>query len=113
LTKRALISVSDKTGIVAFAEKLRELGWEIISTGGTKTALDAAGVATIAIDDVTGFPEMMDGRVKTLHPKIHGGLLARRDLDTHVSAMKNHDISPIDLVVVNLILSKKRFSNQM
>lgn len=84
MTKRALISVSDKTGIVAFAEKLRELGWEIISTGGTKTALDAAGVATIAIDDVTGFPEMMDGRVKTLHPKIHGGLLARRDLDTHV-----------------------------
>ena len=102
MTKRALISVSDKTGIVAFAEKLRELGWEIISTGGTKTALDAAGVATIVIDDVTGFPEMMDGRVKTLHPKIHGGLLARRDLETHVSAMKNHDISPIDLVVVNL-----------
>ena len=102
MTKRALISVSDKTGIVAFAEKLRELGWEIISTGGTKTALDAAGVATIAIDDVTGFPEMMDGRVKTLHPKIHGGLLARRDFETHVSAMKNHDILPIDLVVVNL-----------
>lgn len=102
MTKRALISVSDKTGIVAFAEKLRELGWEIISTGGTKTALDAAGVATIAIDDVTGFPEMMDGRVKTLHPKIHVGLLARRDLDTHVSAMKDHEILPIDLVVVNL-----------
>ncbi|GFH40092.1 bifunctional phosphoribosylaminoimidazolecarboxamide formyltransferase/IMP cyclohydrolase [Pseudolactococcus insecticola] len=102
MTRRALISVSDKTGIVAFAETLRELGWEIISTGGTKTALDAAGVATIAIDDVTGFPEMMDGRVKTLHPKIHGGLLARRDLDTHVSAMAEHDIFPIDLVVVNL-----------
>lgn len=102
MTKRALISVSDKTGIVAFAEKLRELGWEIISTGGTKTALDAAGVATIAIDDVTGFPEMMDGRVKTLHPKIHGGLLARRDLDSHLSAMAEHDILPIDLVVVNL-----------
>ena len=74
MTKRALISVSDKTGIVAFAEKLRELGWEIISTGGTKTALDAAGVATIAIDDVTGFPEMMDGRVKTLHPKFMVGI---------------------------------------
>ena len=102
MTKRALISVSDKTGIVAFAEKLRVLGWEIISTGGTKTALDAAGVATIAIDDVTGFPEMLDVRVKTLHPKIHGGLLARRDFETHVSAMKNHDILPIDLVVVNL-----------
>lgn len=102
MTKRALISVSDKTGIVDFAEKLRELGWEIISTGGTKTALEAAGVATIAIDDVTGFPEMMDGRVKTLHPKIHGGLLARRDLESHLSAMAEHDILPIDLVVVNL-----------
>jgi phosphoribosylaminoimidazolecarboxamide formyltransferase/IMP cyclohydrolase len=94
--------VSDKAGIVAFAGKLQDLGWEIISTGGTKTALDAAGVATIAIDDVTGFPEMMDGRVKTLHPKIHGGLLARRDLATHLSAMADHDIAPIDLVVVNL-----------
>src|SRR5574341_1331918 len=102
VTRRALISVSDKAGIVAFATTLQELGWEIISTGGTKTALDAAGVATIAIDDVTDFPEMMDGRVKTLHPKIHGGLLARRDLDSHVSAMKAHDILPIDLVVVNL-----------
>ena len=102
MTRRALISVSDKAGIVAFATTLQELGWEIISTGGTKTALDAAGVATIAIDDVTDFPEMMDGRVKTLHPKIHGGLLARRDLDSHVSAMKAHDILPIDLVVVNL-----------
>ena len=102
VAKRALISVSDKTGIVEFATKIQDLGWEIISTGGTKTALDAAGIATIAIDEVTEFPEMMDGRVKTLHPKIHGGLLARRDLDTHVSAMKAHDISPIDLVVVNL-----------
>lgn len=102
MTKRALISVSDKTGIVDFARKIQSFGWEIISTGGTKTALDAAGVATIAIDEVTEFPEMMDGRVKTLHPKIHGGLLARRDLDSHVSAMKAHDILPIDLVVVNL-----------
>ena len=102
MTRRALISVSDKAGIVAFATTLQELGWEIISTGGTKTVLDAAGVTTIAIDDVTDFPEMMDGRVKTLHPKIHGGLLARRDLDSHVSAMKAHDILPIDLVIVNL-----------
>ncbi|MGT2750576.1 bifunctional phosphoribosylaminoimidazolecarboxamide formyltransferase/IMP cyclohydrolase [Streptococcus orisasini] len=101
-TKRALISVSDKAGIVEFAQELTKLGWEIVSTGGTKVALDNAGVATIAIDDVTGFPEMMDGRVKTLHPKIHGGLLARRDLDSHVKAMKEHDITPIDLVVVNL-----------
>lgn len=102
MTKKALISVSDKTGIVAFAQKLKGLGWEIVSTGGTKTALDAAGLETIAIDDVTGFPEMMDGRVKTLHPKIHGGLLARRDLDTHLEAAKGHGIDLIDLVVVNL-----------
>lgn len=102
MTKRALISVSDKTGIVDFAKKLVDLGWEIVSTGGTKTTLDEAGLTTIAIDDVTGFPEMMDGRVKTLHPKIHGGLLARRDLESHLSAAKEHDISLIDLVVVNL-----------
>lgn len=102
MTKRALISVSDKTGILDFAQELKQLGWEIISTGGTKKALDEAGLATIAIDDVTGFPEMMDGRVKTLHPKIHGGLLARRDLDSHLDAAKTHAIELIDLVVVNL-----------
>lgn len=102
MTKKALISVSDKAGIIAFAQELRTLGWDIISTGGTKTALDNAGVETIAIDDVTGFPEMMDGRVKTLHPKIHGGLLARRDLDSHLDAAKSHEIDLIDLVVVNL-----------
>ena len=88
MTKRALISVSDKAGIVEFAQELKQLGWDIISTGGTKVALDKAGVDTIAIDDVTGFPEMMDGRVKTLHPNIHGGLLARRDLDSHLEAAK-------------------------
>lgn len=102
MTKRALISVSDKTGIVAFAQELKKLGWEIISTGGTKVALDQAGVATIAIDDVTGFPEMMDGRVKTLHPNIHGGLLARRDMDSHLQAATDNHIELIDLVVVNL-----------
>lgn len=102
MTKRALISVSDKTGILDFAQELNKLGWEIISTGGTKKALDEAGLATIAIDDVTGFSEMMDGRVKTLHPKIHGGLLARRDLDSHLDAAKTHAIELIDLVVVNL-----------
>ncbi|MCR8968348.1 bifunctional phosphoribosylaminoimidazolecarboxamide formyltransferase/IMP cyclohydrolase [Streptococcus zalophi] len=102
MTKRALISVSDKTGIVAFAKSLKDLGWEIISTGGTKKMLDQEGVSTIAIDEVTGFPEMMDGRVKTLHPKIHGGLLARRDLDSHLQAAKDNAISLIDLVVVNL-----------
>ena len=102
MTKRALISVSDKAGIVEFAQELKKLGWDIISTGGTKVALDNAGVDTIAIDDVTGFPEMMDGRVKTLHPNIHGGLLARRDLDSHLQAAKDNQIELIDLVVVNL-----------
>lgn len=102
MTKRALISVSDKAGIVEFAQELTSLGWEIISTGGTKTTLDAAGITTIAIDDVTGFPEMMDGRVKTLHPNIHGGLLARRDLDSHLDAAKDNNIELIDMVVVNL-----------
>ena len=102
MTKRALISVSDKTGIVEYAQELKKLGWDIISTGGTKVTLDNAGVDTIAIDDVTGFPEMMDGRVKTLHPNIHGGLLARRDLDSHLEAAKDNKIELIDLVVVNL-----------
>ena len=102
MTKRALISVSDKTGILDFAQELNKLGWEIISTGGTKKALDEAGLATIAIDDVTGFPEMMDGRVKTLNPFIHGGILAVRDNPAHVQAMKEHKIIPIDLVAVNL-----------
>lgn len=102
MTKRALISVSDKTGIEAFAQALVAKGIEIISTGGTKKALDEAGIPTISIDEVTGFPEMMDGRVKTLHPKIHGGLLGRRDLVTHMEAMNAHGIAPIDFVVVNL-----------
>lgn len=100
--KRALISVSDKSGIVDFAKELTALGFEIISTGGTKNALEAAGVATIGIEAVTGFPEMMDGRVKTLHPLIHGGLLGRRDIPAHMEAMKEHGITPIDLVCVNL-----------
>ena len=102
MKKRALISVSDKTGVVDFAKGLVAAGLEIISTGGTKKALDEAGVATLAIEEVTGFPEMMDGRVKTLHPKIHGGLLGRRDLASHMEAMKKHDITEIDVVVVNL-----------
>lgn len=102
MVKRALISVSDKTGIVEFAKKLNILGWEIVSTGGTKTVLDESGIQTIAIDDVTNFPEMMDGRVKTLHPKIHGGILARRDSDSHLEAANQYEITLIDLVVVNL-----------
>ena len=98
MTKRALISVSDKAGIVEFAQELKKLGWDIISTGGTKVTLDNAGVDTIAIDDVTGFPEMMDGRVKTLHPNIHGGLLARRDLHSHLQAAKDNNIELIDRI---------------
>ena len=108
-TKRALISVSDKSGIVDFAQELKNLGWEIVSTGGTKVALDKAGIDTIAIDDVTGFPEMMDGRVKTLHPNIHGGLLARRDLDSHVNARKEHGITPMS----TFTHSRRLFLNQM
>ena len=102
MKKRALISVSDKTGLVEFAKGIVAAGLEIISTGGTKKALDEAGVPSLAIEEVTGFPEMMDGRVKTLHPKIHGGLLGRRDLDSHMAAMRSHGITEIDLVVVNL-----------
>ena len=100
--KRALISVSDKTGIVDFAKGLVELGVEILSTGGTKRVLEEAGIPVTAVEDYTGFPEMLDGRVKTLHPKIHGGLLAIRDNNEHVRQMEEHGIKPIDLVVVNL-----------
>src|SRR5919108_785787 len=99
---RALISVSDKRGVVDFARELVKLGWEIVSTGGTAEALKREAVPVIPIDQVTGFPEMMDGRVKTLHPKIHGGLLGRRDNEHDLAAMKQHGITPIDLVAVNL-----------
>ncbi len=100
--KRALVSVSDKNGIIEFAKALRAMGVEIISTGGTAGKLKEAGVDVISIDSVTGFPEMMNGRVKTLHPKIHGGLLGLRDNAEHAAAMKEHQIEPIDLVCVNL-----------
>ncbi|MBK8147137.1 MAG: bifunctional phosphoribosylaminoimidazolecarboxamide formyltransferase/IMP cyclohydrolase [Acidobacteria bacterium] len=100
--ERALISVSDKTGLVEFAESLAEFGVKIISTGGTAATLRAAGIDVTEVSDVTGFPEMMDGRVKTLHPKIHGGFLALRDNDEHIRAMTDHGIEPIDLVCVNL-----------
>ncbi|EGV35682.1 bifunctional phosphoribosylaminoimidazolecarboxamide formyltransferase/IMP cyclohydrolase [Neisseria weaveri] len=100
--KRALISLSDKTGVVEFAQALNQLGVEILSTGGTAKMLADAGVPVIEVADYTGFPEMLDGRVKTLHPKIHGGILGRRDLDEHVAKMKEHDIGNIDLVCVNL-----------
>jgi phosphoribosylaminoimidazolecarboxamide formyltransferase / IMP cyclohydrolase len=99
---RALISVSDKRGIVAFAQGLAELGWEIVSTGGTSAALRAAGLAVIPVDEVTRFPELLDGRVKTLHPAIHGALLARRDRPAHLAAAREHGMVPIELVAVNL-----------
>jgi len=99
---RALLSVSDKRGIVDFARALAALGWEIVSTGGTAEALRKAGVPVIPIEQVTGFPEMMDGRVKTLHPKVHGGLLARRAHPDDRAALAQHGITPIDLVAVNL-----------
>ncbi|MDQ3180306.1 MAG: hypothetical protein M3Q33_07280, partial [Acidobacteriota bacterium] len=100
--KRALISVSDKSGIVQFAESLKKFGVEIISTGGTARTLRDGGVEVTEVSDITGFPEMMDGRVKTLHPKIHGAFLALRDNEEHRKAMQIHGIEPIDLVVVNL-----------
>lgn len=101
--KRALVSVTDKTGVAEFCKVLaEEFGVEIVSTGGTAAALQAAGVPVRPIDDLTGFPEMMDGRVKTLHPRVHGGLLARRDEPAHMAAAEEHGIGMIDLVVVNL-----------
>src|SRR5215510_5332535 len=99
---RALLSVSDKTGLIDFARGLAALGWELVSTGGTAKTLRQAGLNTIDVSEVTGFPEMMDGRVKTLHPAVHGGLLARRDVPDHMAAIAEHDIEPIDLVAVNL-----------
>ncbi|MEA2906329.1 MAG: phosphoribosylaminoimidazolecarboxamide formyltransferase / cyclohydrolase [Alphaproteobacteria bacterium] len=99
---RALISVSDKTGLVEFARALAQRGIELISTGGTRKALAEAGLAVRDVADVTGFPEMMDGRVKTLHPKVHGGLLAIRNNQAHAAALTAHGIAPIDLLVVNL-----------
>ena len=100
--KRALISVSDKTGIVEFAQELANLGIEILSTGGTYKLLKDSNIAVVEVSEHTGFPEMMDGRVKTLNPKIHGGILAVRSNPEHMAALENHDIKPIDLVVVNL-----------
>ncbi|MDP2155967.1 MAG: bifunctional phosphoribosylaminoimidazolecarboxamide formyltransferase/IMP cyclohydrolase, partial [Sulfuricella sp.] len=99
---RALISVSDKSGVLEFAKSLRQFGVEILSTGGTAKMLADAGVAVTEVGDYTSFPEMLDGRVKTLHPRIHGGILYRRDLPAHVAAVEGSGIPPIDLVVVNL-----------
>ena len=100
--RRALLSLSDKSGLVPFAQGLVRLGFELLSTGGTRKALEAAGVPVLDVAEYTGFPEMMDGRVKTLHPRIHGGLLGRPDLGEDVASMKEHGITPFELVVVNL-----------
>src|SRR5437764_14255562 len=100
--QRALLSVSDKTGLVPFAQTLAAAGVELISTGGTAKALRDAGLAVKDISEHTGFPEMLDGRVKTLHPKVHGGLLYIRGNAAHEAAVMQHGIAPIDLVVVNL-----------
>ena len=99
---KALISVYDRTGAVEFAGKLIEAGFEIISTGGTRGELTAAGLPVTLLSDVTGFPEILDGRVKTLHPVIHAGILARRDLDSHVAELNERGIDGIDVVVGNL-----------
>ena len=99
---RALFSVSDKTGVVEFAKELVGLGWEIIATGGTMKLLQDSGLEVINISEITGFPEICDGRVKTLHPKVHGGLLGRRDMDSHIAQLKENGIEFIDMVCVNL-----------
>lgn len=110
--KRALISVSDKTNLVEFAEGLIQNGFEIISTGGTKSMLEKAGLKVLGISEITGFPEIMDGRVKTLHPKVHGGLLSIRDNQKHIDEMLANDIEYIDMVVVNLYPFKQTIEKE-
>ena len=102
IIRRALLSVSDKTGLLDLARGLAAFHVELISTGGTRKALADAGLAVRDVSDVTGFPEMLDGRIKTLHPRIHGGILAVRDNAEHVATLQAHGIQPIDLVVCNL-----------
>jgi phosphoribosylaminoimidazolecarboxamide formyltransferase / IMP cyclohydrolase len=110
--ERAIISVTDKTGITDFARAIAGLGVEILSTGGTAKAVRNAGISVTDISAYTGFPEMMDGRVKTLHPKVHGGLLGLRDNPDHVKMMDAHGIKPIDLVVVNLYQFEKTVAKE-
>ena len=109
---RALISVSDKTGVVEFAKNLKALGWDFIATGGTMKLLEDSGVEVINISAVTGFPEICDGRVKTLHPKVHGGLLARRDDESHLKALRDNGIEFIDMVCVNLYPFRKTIERE-
>ena len=110
MKRRALVSVSDKTNLIPFISGLVECGFEIISTGGTYKAIKDAGIAVLQIDEVTNFPEILDGRVKTLHPKVHGGLLAVRDLDTHKQQLADNEIETIDLICVNLYPFKQTIS---
>ena len=110
--ERAIISVTDKAGIVDFARSLSGFGVQILSTGGTAGTLREGGISVTDISEYTGFPEMMDGRVKTLHPKVHGGLLGLRDNQEHVKMMKAHGIKPIDMVVVNLYQFEKTVANE-
>lgn len=110
--KRALISVSNKSGIEDFAKELSSVGIEIISTGGTADRLRKAGLEVRDVQSITGFPEMLDGRVKTLHPAVHGGLLARRNLPAHMKVIEEHNIKPIDMVVVNLYPFRETISKE-
>src|SRR5258708_31023557 len=105
--QRAILSVTDKSGLVDFARKLVALGVELVSTGGTAKLLRDSGIAVKDISELTGFPEMLDGRVKTLHPKVHGGILHRREDPSHVAAVAQHGIAPIDMVVWNLYAFEK------
>ncbi|MCA0970613.1 bifunctional phosphoribosylaminoimidazolecarboxamide formyltransferase/IMP cyclohydrolase [Halobacillus litoralis] len=112
MKKRALLSVSDKQGLAAFAKQLHELDYELISTGGTKRAIEEAGVPVLSISDVTEFPEIMDGRVKTLHPSVHGGLLAKRSNEQHMNQLEDLGIQTIDLVAVNLYPFKNTIAKE-
>src|ERR1700760_3599308 len=105
--ERAILSVTDKSGLPEFARRLAALGVELISTGGTARLLRESGLSVREVSDFTGFPEMLDGRVKTLHPKVHGGILHRRELPEHRAACAEHNIQPIDMVVVNLYAFEK------
>src|SRR5579862_6410279 len=105
--QRAILSVTDKTGLVEFARRLSALGIELISTGGTAKLLRESGIGVKDISELTGFPEILDGRVKTLHPKVHGGILHRREDSRHIAAIKEHGIAAIDMVVVNLYAFEK------
>ncbi|NLT28030.1 MAG: bifunctional phosphoribosylaminoimidazolecarboxamide formyltransferase/IMP cyclohydrolase, partial [Dehalococcoidales bacterium] len=99
---RAIVSVSDKLGVASFTKELVKLGFEVFSTGGTKKSLVESGVPVKGVSEITGFPEILDGRVKTLHPAVHGGLLAKRNFESHMKELQDNDIQPIDMVVVNL-----------